>query len=186
MFKTKCWLLLALFLTVMTVPALAQTDTDMETTTEAEQPMVKARPDAGPFAKGRKRVALFGGMGSTLGQSYLILGGGLAYFVADGLEIGVDVEGWLLEDPSFWKVTPQVRYTFFKAKKFKPYAGAFYRHTWIDNPFEDYDSWGRRAGVAYRQGGNYLALGVVHEIYLDCNSDDCSTTYPEISFWISF
>jgi len=143
---------------------------------------------AGPFAKGSKRVNFLAGMGSSYNQSYLILGGGLSYFVADGLSLGLGAEGWLLQDPTFWKVSPEARYTFWKMKKFKPYVGAFYRYTFMSDSYEDYESWGGRAGVAYRKGGSYISLGVVHEMYLDCNSDlwDCSSTYPEMSFWFSF
>ena len=150
--------------------------------------MAPIHSPAGPFVKGSKRVNIVGGMGSSFGQSYLILGGGISYFVADGLAVGISGEGWLLQDPTFWKVSPDIRYTFWKMDKFKPYVGAFYRRTFISGDYEDYDSWGGRAGVAYRQGSSYVSLGVVHEIYLDCDDrfSDCNSTYPELSFWISF
>ncbi len=143
---------------------------------------------AGPFAKGNKRANLVGGAGSSYGQTYLILGGGISYFVADGLSLGLAGEGWLLQDPTFWKVSPEVLYTVWQMKKFKPYVGAFYRKTFMSGDFKDFNSWGGRAGVSYQNGGSYVSLGVVHEMYLDCNSNlfDCSTTYPEMSFWISF
>ena len=154
-----------------------------ETTYETNRPS-----DAGPYAKGNKRGNLLGGIGSNYGTSYLIIGGGLSYFVADGLSVGIAAEGWVLSDPTFWKLSPEATYTFWKMDRFKPYVGAFYRRTFMSAPFEDFDSWGGRAGVAYRQGGSNVSLGLVHEIYLDCSSDiyDCSTTYPEISFWFSF
>lgn len=144
--------------------------------------------EAGPFAKGSKRVNIVGGIGSNYGETYLIIGGGISYFVADGLSLGLAGEGWILQDPSFWKVSPEARYTFWKMKKFKPYVGAFYRHTFMSDPYDDFDSWGGRAGVTYRKGGSYVSLGVVHEVYLDCDTifRDCSSTYPEMSFWISF
>ncbi len=143
---------------------------------------------AGAYAKGNKQVNVVGGLGSSLGQNYLIIGGGISYFVADGLAVGLSGEGWILQDPTFWKVSPDVRYTFWKMEKFKPYLGAFYRHTFVGGDFEDYDSYGGRAGVTYRKGGSYVSLGVVHEIYMDCDDTiwDCSSTYPEISFWFSF
>ncbi len=143
---------------------------------------------AGPYAKGSKSVNIVGGMGSTLGQSYLILGGGFSYYVANGLAIGISGEGWILQDPTIWKISPDIRYTFWKMDKIKPYVGAFYRRTYVGGDYEDYDSWGGRAGVAYRQGGSYVSLGVVHEEFMDCNSSlfDCNTTYPEIGFWFSF
>ncbi len=143
---------------------------------------------AGPFAKGSKRANILGGMGSAYGETYLIVGGGFSYFVADGLSVGLAGEGWILQDPTFWKVSPEILYTFWKMKRFKPYAGAFYRKTFMSDPYDNYNSWGGRAGVAYQKGGSFVSLGVVHEMYLDCDSElwDCSSTYPEMSFWFSF
>ncbi len=144
--------------------------------------------EAGAFAKGSKRVNVVGGAGSNLGQTYLIIGAGISYYLADGLALGLSGEGWILQDPTFWKISPDLRYTFWKMDKFKPYVGAFYRHTFVGDPFEDYDSWGGRAGVAYRQGSSYVSLGVVHEMYLGdkYSGTDSSNTYPELSFWFSF
>ena len=31
----------------------------------------------------------------------------------------------------------------------------------------DYDSWGGRAGIAYRKGGSYVAVGAVYEKFTD-------------------
>lgn len=142
--------------------------------------------DAGAFSKGNKRVGIVGGLGHTLNQDYLILGGDFGYFVADGLEASLGAEGWLLQSPTIWKITPQIKYTAYQTKSMHPYVGAFYRHTFVGDPFEDFDSWGGKAGVAYRRGGNMISIGVVHEMYMDCEGDDCSSTYPEMAFWVSF
>ncbi len=143
---------------------------------------------AGPYAKGSKSLNIVGGVGSTLGQSYMILGAGFSYYIANGLAIGISGEGWILQDPTFWKISPDLRYTFWKMDKIKPYVGVFYRHTFVGGDFGNYDSWGGRAGVAYRQGGSYVSLGVVYEEFWDSEDSlfDNSTTYPEISFWFSF
>jgi len=145
--------------------------------------------DAGPFAKGRKRIGLYGGYGTSFNRNYGIVGAGFGYYVADGLEAGLDYENWFGTSPSVNKVTPQLRYVLWKADPIKPYVGAFWRHTWLGSDWPNYDSWGGRAGIAYRSGGNYLAIGVVHERYLDndrLNFSDRSDTYPEVSFWLSF
>lgn len=145
--------------------------------------------DPGPFARGQKRVGFYGGVGSNFNQSYGIVGAGLGYYVADGLEAGVDFESWFGNSPSVNKITPQLRYVFWQGERLKPYVGAFWRHTWLGGGWPDYDSWGGRAGVAYRSGNNYLAVGVVHERYIHNDritfSDD-SDTYPEVAFWIAF
>ncbi|MCP4290400.1 MAG: hypothetical protein GY780_01025 [bacterium] len=143
---------------------------------------------AGPYAKGSKHVSLVGGMGSSYGETYAIIGGGISYYLADGLSVGFSGEGWFLADPTIWKIAPDIRYTVWQMDRFKPYVGAFYRRTFMGNDYNDYNSWGGRAGVAYRQGGTYLSLGMVYEEYLNCNDTflDCSTTYPEIGVWFAF
>jgi hypothetical protein len=144
-------------------------------------------PDPGPFAAGRKRVGLYAGAGSTFNQTYFLVGVGGGYYVADGLELGMDVEGWLGKDPNIWKVTPHARYVLWRAAAVKPYVGVFYRLNYYSGLYEDFNSYGGRAGLAYRSGRNYLALGVVHEIYeQDDFYGDSSATYPEFAVWISF
>jgi hypothetical protein len=148
---------------------------------------VAAAQDPGPFAKGRKRVGLYGGLGSNFGQNYGFVGAGAGYYLVDGLEGGLDFETWFGNSPSINKITPQLRYVFWKADPVKPYLGAFWRHTWLGGDWPDYDSWGGRAGVAYRSGRNYFAVGVVHERYINNSAfSDDSDTYPEVSVWIAF
>jgi hypothetical protein len=172
-------------------PVWAQNEETLEPEAEYEaqaeevtQP--KSKKDAGPFAKGRKRVGFYAGAGGFYNQTYVILGAGIGYYVADGLELGFDAEGWLFQDPTMWKLTPHLRYVVWQAGNLKPYLGAFYRWNLIDDPFKDYNSYGGRAGLAYQKGGNYAAFGVVYEIYEDDIFGDSSSLYPEIAFWISF
>jgi hypothetical protein len=188
-------LLAAALVLVLLIPAaVAQTEPatqDEQTVSQTNSPPPpppKAGPDPGPFKKGKIRVGFYGGAGSTLSQTYFILGAGVGYYLLNGLEAGVDVEGWLLQDPTFWKVTPQVRYVLWQISPIRPYVGAFWRKTFVSgDTWPDYDSWGGRAGIAYRKGGSYLALGVVYEKFNDNTIGvDDSVVYPEIAFWISF
>jgi hypothetical protein len=150
-------------------------------------PALAQKADPGPFAKGMKRAGITGGAGSTLGQTYVILGGSFGYFLVDGLELGAGVEGWLFQSPTLWKLTPQMTYIFYQMDKIKPYAGGFYRWTLVGEPYEDYESYGYRIGVSYRQGRSFVALGMVNEYYVDDEGlDDSSIWYPEIAFWFSF
>ncbi len=177
---------LTLFLAALPLAATAQTAEEEAETATVEQTQPKPAKDPGRFAKGRKRAGFFGGAGSNFGQTYLILGAGLGYYVADGLEVGFDAEGWLLQDPTFWKLTPQVRYVLWQAGAFKPYAGAFYRWNLVGGGFDDVNSYGGRFGVAYQSGGNYLAVGAVYETYETRFGGDNSHWYPEVAVWIAF
>ncbi len=149
----------------------------------------------GIFAQGRVRGSIFGGAGSVSGvhdsRTYLILGVGAGYYLIDGLEVGADLEGWLLESPQYYKVTPQVRYIFWQVPRLKPYAGVFWRRTFVTDSLPDYSSWGGRLGVAFqsKNGRSYIAVGAVYERFLD-NDDvifyENDNWYPEVAFWISF
>jgi hypothetical protein len=156
------------------------------TTPEASPtPTAPRRSPAGAFAKGRKRVGLYGGAGSSYSHTYLIIGLGAGYYLLDGFEVGLDFEGWLLHTPQTYKLSPQVRYVFWQLQPILPYVGGFYRKTWVTDGYPDLKSWGGRAGVAYSSGHGYLALGVVYERYVD-DVADRDDWYPEIGFWLSF
>jgi hypothetical protein len=171
-------------------PAQTQTQTEEETTVETPPPPAKApkAPSAaGPWARGKKRVGFYGGAGSTLGQTYFILGGGAGFMVTDGLEVGADFEGWLFQDPTIWKLSPQVRYTIWQLGALKPYVGAFYRWTWVSGDFfEDYNSWGGRAGITYARGRGFVGAGMVYERFEGDFGSDNDVWYPEISFSVFF
>ena len=140
---------------------------------------------AGPFDKGKMNVSLVVGAGSAFNENYTIVGAGLDYFVLHGLQLGVDAQAWLGGDRSIYKISPQARYVLDTGTSLKPYIGAFYRKTYIEN-LDDLESVGGRAGVYLRTDGRYsLSAGVVFENYLDCNDtvfNNCSETYPELVF----
>ena len=73
--------------------------------------------------------------------------------------------------------------------KLRPYVGAFYRRTLIEN-HDDLNSTGGRAGLYLVSGqGSYFGAGMVYEKYLSCDQavySSCSDTYPEIIFAIAF
>ena len=139
------------------------------------------------FSKNSTSVGVVVGSGSSFNENYIILGVGVGYYVLDGLEIGIDIQHWFSGDPSITKISPQVRYIFTQPKVIKPYVGAFYRRTFIED-IEDADSYGYRAGAYFSaKSGVYIGGGVVYEEYTDCGRFvDCSSTYPEILFTVSF
>jgi hypothetical protein len=156
----------------------------------ATPPPAQSTQDAGMFSKGRRRVSIVGGWAHSFGQDYLLLGVGVGYFLANGLAVGLDFEGWLLNDPTVYKLTPRADYVLWKMPRIKPYAGAFYRWNFISGGFDDLNSIGGRAGAFYKgTRGGMAGAGFVYERYLDCNEqiyDSCNVYYPEIFFAVSF
>jgi hypothetical protein len=158
---------------------------EQATTEQPEPPAPRS-----PFSRGSVRLTLLLGTGTTRDDTYFIIGGGLGYFIANGLEVGLDYEGWFFADPVLHRVSPETRYVFHMIPVIKPYAGVFYRRTFVmqDNP--DYNQVGGRLGAYYvpRSGRMYIGGGAVYEKTLDCESSaylDCDSWYPEISFGIA-
>ncbi len=137
------------------------------------------------FERGATNVSVLVGSGRAFDESYVVLGLGAGYYVADGLELGLELETWLNGDPNIYKVTPALRYVFNTSGRVRPYVGAFYRRVFIED-FDDRDSWGGRAGVYIPTGArSYIGLGVAYSELVDCNEqiyDTCSDTYPELTF----
>lgn len=141
------------------------------------------------FSQGHSRFSIVGGNGYAFNDSYFVLGVGAGYYVANGLNLGLDVEWWTGGDPGIVKVSPSVQYVFYKVPRVAPYVGAFYRRNYIQD-IEDLSSAGGRAGVYISAGRNtHVGLGMVYESYFDCSDStyvSCSETYPEISFIVAF
>jgi hypothetical protein len=141
---------------------------------------------AGPFSRGSFVISIILGQGSTSFDDYFILGGGMGYFVIDGLAPGLQYEVWLGGDPTLHRLTPDVRYVLHFVPVLKPYVGVFYRHTFVES-FDDWDSVGARGGAIYVPNGPvFVGLGAVYERLLDCQLDDCDTIGPELLIGVSF
>ena len=142
-----------------------------------------------PFADGSMRLSVIVGNGYAFDQSYLIVGVGFGYFVATGLELGLDAESWSSGNPGITKISPALRYVVPTNSAIRPYIGAFYRWTMIEN-YDDLTSVGGRAGIYFLSSqGSYFGAGIVYEKYLSCDEavySSCSATYPEIIFAIAF
>jgi hypothetical protein len=142
----------------------------------------------GAFSQGRTHLFVGGGSGQAFSDTYFVISAGVSYYVLDGLGVGLAYEQWTGGDPSMYKITPSVQYVF-QQYPLKPYLGAFYRRTSVDN-LPDLDSVGGRAGVYFQAGRNaHVGIGAVYESYLDCSKAtyrDCDSAYPEVSFTFSF
>jgi hypothetical protein len=141
------------------------------------------------FGAGSTRLAVIVGNGYAFDNSYLLIGVGAAYFVANGLDLGLDMEFWTGSSPSITKISPRIDYVIKTGGSLRPYAGLFYRRTMIDG-LDDLDSIGGRAGLFFTSGkGLYFGAGVVYENYLSCDTkiySSCDDTYPEFIIAVSF
>jgi hypothetical protein len=152
-----------------------------------------ARADAAEvgasFSQGQSRFSIVGGNGYAFNESYFVLGVGAAYYLVNGLNVGLDLEWWTGGDPGITKISPSLQYVFYQVPRVAPYVGAFYRRSYIEN-LEDLSSAGGRAGVYIAAGRNsHVGLGMVYESYFDCSDStyvSCSESYPEISFTVAF
>ena len=144
---------------------------------------------ASVFDSHRVRGTLNASTTSRGGKTYTVVGAGVGYFPIGGLEIGLDGEVWLGQDPSIYKVSPGLRYVVQGLGVVYPYAGGFYRRTFYEGA-NDVGSYGARYGVYMPLGPNtYAGVGGVYEKRLNCEetlTDDCASSYPEISVSFSF
>ena len=143
-----------------------------------------------PFTKGTTRVSITGGWGRSFDEDYLMLGIGAGRFIANGLNIGLDFEAWMLGDPGVFKISPNVNYVLSSPRRrTKPYVGGFWRRTMIEDA-DDLSSVGGRAGAYFKGAGPVMiGGGAVYESYLDCEEKgytDCSHVYPEFLISASF
>jgi hypothetical protein len=142
-----------------------------------------------PFSEGSARVSLSLGGATAFNHDYTIVGIGGAYFVADGLEVGLDAEAWSGNSPRIEQVSPQLRFVLNVGGSFKPYVGTFYRRTHIER-YRDLDTVGARAGVYYQTGRNaYFGAGIIQDFHMNCDRTvyaSCAETYPELLIAIMF
>ena len=72
---------------------------------------------------------------------------------------------------------------------FQPYAGTFYRRTFISQ-LDDLDAYGLRLGLFFNTGSRvFFGIGGVYTKYKDCNRNivvSCDDTYPEFSLTFGF
>jgi hypothetical protein len=151
-------------------------------------PPAAAQTVTGAFSKGRTHFFVGGGSGQAFSETYFVWSLGASYYLLDGLAVGLAYENWSGADPDMYKITPSVQYVFHQLP-LKPYIGAFYRRTSIDN-LPDLDSVGGRVGVYFQAGRNaFIGIGGVYESFLDCEKAifrECDSTYAEVSFTFAF
>lgn len=148
-----------------------------------------AGPEAYPFNKGRTRFSLEVSSTRAFSNTYTSVGLGVGYFVSDGLEMGLDGDAWFGNEPNIYRLSPGLRYVFYSLQTVKPYAGIFYRRTFIENSADQNEA-GGRAGVTVMTGPRTnFSVGLVYDRRINCDKaaySSCSDVYSELSFAVLF
>lgn len=148
-----------------------------------------AGDEAYPFNKGRSRFSVEVSSTRAFNNSYTAVGLGVGYYVIDGLEVGLDGDAWFGNEPNIYRISPGLRYIIYSLQTVKPYAGVFYRRTFIENT-EDQNEAGGRAGVTVMTGPRTnFSVGLVYDRRINCDKTiyfSCSETYSELSFAVLF
>lgn len=144
---------------------------------------------AEPYARGNLVGSVYAGAGRALDRDYTTVGGSLGYMVSEGLMLGGSAETWLGNDPDIYKFSTELRYTFTKVDRVKPYVGGFLGYTLYDG-LPDKNTYGARGGIAIPFSTNAsFNVGLVYEKIASCDSrtySDCSVLYPEAGVMFSF
>ncbi len=122
-------------------------------------------------------------------QSYAIVGLNADYFIVNNLAVGLGYMGWFGASPTLNQLTIPITYYVPLGAKFRPYFGAFLRETFVSDGYDDYESYGGKVGVAITLSRNsYMGIGWIQEYHSSCGDwqDECSSSYPEFVFALSF
>ena len=145
------------------------------------------------FSKGSKSIGIKLGSASIGDEDYMIAGLSGNYFVRDSLSVGLGYEKWFSGDPDIDKITLESTYFIEASDTIRPYAGVLCRRILISGrnrfgkSFDDTNSYGGRAGVAFVQDNFLLSAGVVYEKYDTTQRFfDDSETYVEITIGFAF
>jgi hypothetical protein len=141
----------------------------------------------GLFSQGQKNFGITAGTSTGYGNTYTVVGASANYFVIDNLSVGAEYRGWFGESPTINEINIPITYYVPTNSTYQPYGGVTYKHTFIEEPYEDYNIYGVRAGVAMSLGPNsFMTIGWVQEFFDKTIDGDDSRGYPEISAGFSF
>ena len=139
------------------------------------------------FSVGNKNFGFTLGSSTNFNNTYTVAGVNVNYFIADNLSVGTDYKGYFGADPKIQQITVPVTYHLpLENTTYKPYLGAFFNHTFLEEPFKDYNIYGGRAGFSIQTSINsFMSLGWVQE-FRNSGDDIENQGYPEISAGFSF
>jgi hypothetical protein len=137
-----------------------------------------------PFDRGKFGLGLGASEQAAFGENYLVVGGGVTYYVLNGVELGLSALHEFGSGPSISRVSPSLRYVaqpLVHKWPVVPYIGAFYAHDFIGGGYVDQDSIGGRAGFIMVSGHAVLGLGLAVEHFVAGCTMDCTIEYPDIT-----
>jgi hypothetical protein len=146
-------------------------------------------PEADPFGAGSARLSIHFGNAIAFNRDYSIFGIGGGYYVADGVEVGIDMETWSGNTPHIQQVSPQVRLVMDGIGPVRPYGGLFYQRTTIEG-YRGTDTVGARLGayiLTHRSA--YFGIGLAGASHVNCDRSvysSCTEAYPELLFAVTF
>lgn len=144
-------------------------------------------PRPTPFDQGRFGLSVGASTQQSLGAHYFVIGAGVAYYLLDGLSIGLSGIQEFGDGPNISRLSPELRYVA-QPLVYKwpvvPYVGAFYNHWFIGDDYPDVDTIGARAGLMFVSGHLILGLGIAVEHTVSACTDACNDAYPDLQ--ISF
>lgn len=139
------------------------------------------------FEEGRLSFGVSAGVGTSYGNTYSLVGLDANYFLVDNFSAGISYRSWFGAEPTQQELAFGANYFIPVNDKLRPYVGAFVRETFLSD-YTDFTSFGARGGVAITMSPNsYIGVGYAYEQYSSCVRDsECSTSYPEVVFVLSF
>jgi hypothetical protein len=146
-------------------------------------------PRPTPFDRGKIGLSVGGGSTSAFGHTYYALGGGVGYFVLDGVELGLSGLAQFGSGPRIEKLSPSVRYVvrpLVGTWPVIPYVGGFYTHWFVGGSLADVDTLGGRVGGLFVSGQVVLGLGVAYERIISTCTMDCDLVYPDVTISLAF
>jgi hypothetical protein len=149
------------------------------------QPPPPPRPT--PFDRGRFGLSAGVSSQTEFDVHYFVIGAGVAYYVIDGLSLGLSGFHEFGNGPSISELSPEVRYVA-QPLVYKwpvvPYVGTFYKHLFVgENP--DVDSIGVHGGLMFVSGQLVLGLGVAVERQITVCNNGCEFVYPDLIIALS-
>lgn len=141
----------------------------------------------GLFSLGSKNVGISVGSDSSFGSTYTVIGANVNYFLVDNLSVGASYKGFLGGNPDINQITVPVTYHIpLERTTYRPYLGAFYNHTFIEEPYEDNNVYGGRAGLSLQTTANsFISFGWVQEFSSSGDNTE-KKSYPEVVGGFSF